>query len=165
MTLLAAVLCAATLVASGCHGATLPMTQLQVRQMQTRSFDIQVPKRALKAVLDVLQDEGFIPKEVNADVGYVYAAKELDVEDPEERVRAERLQGRKNARWKKNSIIECAANVTRRQRGVRVRLSFQVKVFDNNGRVLHVDTVREPRFYQDFFSRIDKGIFLEREGV
>ena len=55
--------------------------------------------------------------------------------------------------------------MTRRQRGVRVRLSFQVKVFDNNGRVLTVDTVREPRFYQDFFSRIDKGIFLEREGV
>ncbi len=141
------------------------MTQLQVRQMQTRSYEISDAKRAVKAVLDVLQDEGFIPKEVNAEVGFVYAAKEVDLEDPGERSRATFWHGRRDARWKKNSIIECAANITERQHGVRVRLSFQVKTFDNRGQVLSVDTIHEPRYYQDFFSRIDKGLFLENEGV
>lgn len=158
-------LCAAPIVIPGCHQAMPVMTQLQIRQMQTRSFNIKDPKRALKAVLDVLQDEGYIPKEVNADVGYIYAARELDLEDPGEKFRANFFQGRKNARWRKNSIIECAANISQRHEGVRVRLSFQVKVFDNTGRVLNVDSVREPIFYQNFFSKIGKGMFLEREGV
>jgi hypothetical protein len=40
-----------------------------------------------------------------------------------------------------------------------------VKVLDNNGQVMAVDRVEDPRFYQDFFSRVDKGIFIEKEGV
>ncbi|MFQ5517404.1 MAG: hypothetical protein ACE5E8_07500, partial [Acidimicrobiia bacterium] len=133
--------------------------------MQTRSYDIKEPKRALKAVLDVLQDEGFIPKEVNTDMGYVYAAKEVDLENAKERFWATFLHGRRDARWRKNSVIECAANVTKRHGDVRVRISFQVKVFDNNGHVLSVGRVDAPRFYQDFFTSVGKGIFIEKEGV
>jgi hypothetical protein len=140
------------------------MTQLQIRQMQTRAYDIREPRRAVKAVLDVLQDEGYIPKEVNVDVGYIYAAKEVELEDAGEKFWAEFWHG-KDATWQKNSIVECAANVSPRHQGVRVRLSFQVKVFDNNGRVLRVETIDHPLFYQAIFSRIDKGIFIEKQGV
>lgn len=160
-----ALACACLLISSGCHNPKLAMTQLQVRQMQTRLYEMAEPKRAVKAVLDVLQDEGFIPREVNAEIGFVYAVREVDIEDSGERFWANFWHGRRDARWKKNSIIECAANITKRQRNVRVRLSFQIKVLDNNGHVLSVDTVNEPRFYQDFFSRVDKGLFIEKEGV
>ncbi len=149
----------------GCHQAHPVMTQLQVRQLQTRHFQINDPKRAVKAVLDVLQDEGFIPKEVNADVGFIYAVREVDVEDSGERFWANFWHGRRDARWKKNSIIECAANVTKRSHDLRVRLSLQVKVIDNSGNVQSVGAIYEPRIYQSLFSRIDKGIFLEKEGV
>jgi len=141
------------------------MTQLQVRQMQTREYGIRESKRAVKAVLDVLQDEGFIPREVDADVGYIYAVKEVDIEDGGEKFWANFWHGRKDARWRKNSIIECAANVSERSAGVRVRLTFQVKIIDNTGRTQSVVTVLEPLIYQDFFSRIDKGVFIEKSGV
>jgi len=149
----------------GCAATGPAMTQLQVRQMQTRSYDIRDSDRAVKAVLDVLQDEGFIAREVNARVGYVYAVKEVDIEDPEEKFWANFWNDRRDARWRKNSIIECAANVTPRTPGVRVRLTFQIKVVDNHGEVQSIETVREPLVYQDFFTRIDKGIFLEKAGV
>ena len=141
------------------------MTQLQVRQMQTRQYGIRESKRAIKAVLDVLQDEGFIPREVDADVGYIYAVKEVDVEDGGEKFWANFWHGRRDARWRKNSIIECAANVSERSTGVRVRLTFQVKILDNTGRMQSVVTVLDPRIYQDFFSRVGKGVFLEKSGV
>lgn len=157
--------CACLLIDSGCHSPEVRMTQLQIRQMQTRSFDIREPKRAVKAILNVLQDEAYIPKQVDADMGFVYAAKEMDLEDTRERFWARFWHGRQDAIWRKNSIIECAANVTELHNGMRVRLNFQVKVFDNKGQVLSVETIDDPRFYQDFFSRVDKGIFIEKEGV
>jgi len=163
----AALLVACTLAAAstGCATTAIPMTQLQVRQMQTREYDIRDSDRAVKAVLDVLQDEGFIPREVNARVGYVYAVKEVDIEDSHEKFWANFWHNRRDAQWRKDSVIECAANVTSRPPGIRVRLTFQVKIMDNHGQVQSVDTVHEPRVYQDFFARVDKGIFLEKSGV
>jgi len=141
------------------------MTQLQIRQIQTRFYEIKNTKRAMKAILNVLQDEGFMPKEVDVDVGFAYAVKEMDVEDAGERFWAKFWHGREDAKWRKSSIIECAANVTELRDGMRVRLSFQVKVLDNNGQVLSLETIDDPRFYQDFFSRVDKSVFIEKEGV
>lgn len=157
--------CIGVLFLCGCHGAKIPMTQLQIRQIQTRNYEIKKPKRAVKAILNVLQDEGFIPKQANSDVGFVYAVKEIDIEDERTRFWAIFWHGRRNATWNKNSVIECAANVTELSHGMRVRLSFQVKVFDNQGNVQAVETIQDPLFYQDFFSRVDKGVFLEKEGV
>ena len=166
MKLRVAMLIASPLLSLGCQSsAKLPMTQLQVRQMQTRHYEIDNPRRAVKAILNVLQDQGFIPKEVSADVGYVFATREIDLEDPGERFWAKFWHGKRDAKWNKNSIVECAANVTERHRGVRVRLTFQVKVFDNNGRVVSIKTVDDPLFYQTFFISVGKSIFLEREKV
>ncbi len=162
---LVALACTCAVLLCGCHGAKIPMTQLQIRQIQTRHYEIKKPKRAVKAILNVLQDEGFIPKQANSEVGFVYAVKEMDIEDSRTRFWATFWHGRKEATWSKHSVIECIANVTELSHGMRVRLSFQVKVFDNNGKVQAVETIHDPQFYQDFFSRVDKGVFLEKEGL
>lgn len=159
------VACTLAAASNGCATTEIPMTQLQVRQMQTREYDIRDSDRAVKAILDVLQDEGFIPREVNARVGYIYAVKEVDIEDPSEKFWANFWHNRRDAQWRKDSVIECAANVTQRTPGIRVRLTFQVKIMDNHGQVQSVETIHEPGVYQDFFSRVDKGIFLEKSGV
>jgi hypothetical protein len=153
------------LASSGCEAPKVPMSQLQTREIQTRSYDISDPKRALKAVLNVLQDEGFIIKQTNLDLGFLYAAKEADVEDKAERRWATFWQRRGEATWKKDSITECTANVTPFGDGIRVRLNFQAKVMDNTGRVMAVGAIDTPAFYQRFFSRIEKGIFIEKEGL
>jgi hypothetical protein len=133
--------------------------------MQTRLYDIKDSKKAVKAILNVLQDEAFIPKQVNVDVGFVYAVREADIEDAGERFWAKFWHGRRDAEWRKNSIVECASNISERRNGIRVRLSFQVKIMNNKGQVVSVEAISDPHFYQEFFSKVSKSVFIEKEGV
>lgn len=162
MTILA---CAFMVASTACQKHDIQMSQLEIRQMQTRSYEIRDPKRAMKAVLNVLQDQAYIPRQVNLDVGFVHAVKEMDIEDGSERFWAKFWHGNKNARWKKNSVVECAVNVTEVRGGMRLRVNFQVKVMNNKGEVLSVEAIRDPVFYQEFFTKVDKGVYIEKEGV
>ena len=154
--------CIWLLSCSACSKPRVVMTQLQVRQMQTRQYDIRDPKRALKAVLNVLQDEAYIPRQANLELGYVHAVKEVDVTEGE--FWAKFWQG-KNARWHKNLIIDCAANVTEIHDGMRLRVNFQVKLMNNRGEVISVHAIEDPLFYQAFLQKVDKGVFYEKQGV
>ncbi len=63
---------------------------------------------------------------------------------------------------KKASVIECTANVSEYGNQVRVRVNFQVKVLDNKGGIREVKQIEE-KYYQDLFSKVDKGIFIQKE--
>lgn len=157
--------CTCLVVCPACHRPDVRMTQLQIRQMQTRAYEIKDPKRAIKAVLNVLQDEAFIPRQVNLDVGFVHAVKEMDVEDGSEKFWAKFWHGSRNSRWRKNAIVECAANVTETRNGMRLRVNFQVKVMNNKGEVVSVEAIEDPFFYQAFLAKVDKGVFIEKQGL
>lgn len=149
---------------TGCVPATTttPKTQLEIREFQTRSYDTNDSKMVMKAVLNVLQDEGFIVKNANAELGLLSATKEVDVESKAEAFLLTLFAGR-DARWKKNSIIECSCNVGEFGRTVRVRANFQLKVMDNQGAVLKVETIEDPKYYQEFFAKVDKGIYIAKQ--
>jgi hypothetical protein len=70
-----------------------------------------------------------------------------------------------NASWEKSLILEATANVSEFGEQTKVRMNFQAKVLDNAGRVLSVEQVQDEKFYQDFFSKVDKGIFIEKERI
>jgi len=61
-------------------GAKKPQfTQLQIRQMQTRTYD--APRKiVMEAALGFLQDEGYIVKNADGNLGLIHATKEIDVE-------------------------------------------------------------------------------------
>ncbi len=147
-----------------CQQPKIHKSQLETRQIQTREYEIKDPKRALKAVLNVLQDDDFIPRQADLELGYVYAVKETDMTNNGEIFWSKFWHG-KNARWPQNSIIECAANVTEIRNGMRLRVNFQVKVMNNRGEVAKVESIGDPTFYQNFFQQVDKGVFYELEGV
>ena len=159
--LLAALL---TVGISAC-GATQPQkTQLQIREFQTRSYDTTDTKMVMKAMLNVLQDEGFIVKNANTELGMLTATKEMDVQNTGTAVMMALLAGA-NARWDKNSVVECSANVTEFGQQTKVRVNFQTKTLNNKGEVTDIHVIQEEPFYQDFFSKVDKGIFLQKEKV
>src|SRR5262245_46081965 len=67
-------------LAAGCGAAAPPpQTQLQVREYQTRVFDIPDHKLAMKAMLNVLQDDGFVVKNAVVELGLITAEKEIDL--------------------------------------------------------------------------------------
>ena len=143
-------------------GVTPQKTQLQIREFQTRTYETNDVKMVLKAMLNVLQDDGFIVKNANVELGLLSATKEVDIESKGEAFVAALFLGAQ-ARWKKNSIIESTANVSDFGKQCRVRVNFQLKVMDNIGGVLEVKQIEDEKYYQDFFSKVDKGIFIQKE--
>lgn len=152
------------LLASGC-AITQPAvqkSQLQIREFQTRSYDTKDAKMVIKAIMHTLQDDGYIIKEANVDLGLLTAQKEVDVENTGEALFLTLLGG-SQARYKKNAIIESSANISDFGDQTRVRINFQHKVMDNKGGVMMVEQVEDAKFYQEFFSKVDKAIFLGKE--
>jgi hypothetical protein len=137
-------------------------TQLQTREFQTRTYETKDSKMVMKAMLNVLQDEAYIVKNVNVELGFLNASKEIDVESKGEAFWARFLAGQ-NARWKKNSIWDVTTNVTEFGEQCRVRVNFQIKTLDNVGNVVAVQPVQDETVYQDFFSKVGKGIFIQKE--
>ncbi len=148
----------------GCatSGVTPEKTQLQIREFQTRSYDTNDVKMVMKALLNVLQDDGFIVKNANVELGLLTATKEVDVENKAAAFFATLFAGY-NATWSKNSIIECSGNVSEFGTQTRVRMVFQVKVMNNKGQVVEVKQIDDEKYYQEFFAKVDKGIFIQKE--
>ncbi|MBY0500962.1 MAG: hypothetical protein K2P93_03060 [Alphaproteobacteria bacterium] len=139
-------------------------TQLQVREFQTRSFDTTNTDEVLSAVVEAFQDQGFMVKNVVPQVGLVSASREVDMEDKGEVFLRQFFMGR-DALWRKNALIEATANVKTQSGKTKVRASFQEKVMNNVGGVDSVYTIEDPKFYQDFFDKIGKSIFIEKQKI
>jgi len=151
-------------IVGGCAttGVTPQMTQLQIREFQTRIYETNDVKMIMKAMLNVLQDDGFIVKNAVMDLGLLSAEKTVDIENKGEAFLAAFFAGAQ-ARWKKASVIECTANVSEYGNQSRVRVNFQLKNLDNKGGIVEVKQILDEKYYQDFFSKVDKGIFIQKE--
>jgi hypothetical protein len=153
----------AALAVPGCATvAPPPETQLQLRAFQSRVYETRDTKMVLKAVLNVLQDEGFIVKGADSDLGFLTATREMEVEDRRFSAAFSRwLMGKD--RWDKNTTIEATANVSLIVDKTRVRANFQTKTMDNKGRISRIEVIHDEAFYQEFFGKVDKGVFIEKE--
>jgi hypothetical protein len=141
-----------------------PKSQLALRQMQTREYDTTDTRMALKAMLNVLQDDNFMVEQVNVELGFFKARKTMETEDVNDKFWGTFWHG-SDAEWVKHSVIDCTASVTPFGKKIRIRASFQLKRMNNKGVVEEVEAVDNPDFYQAFFSKVSKGIFIEKEKV
>lgn len=141
-----------------------PMTQLQKREIQTREFDTNDTKFVMKSMMHVLQDDGFVIKNAVLDLGLLSAEKEINIEHKGEAFAAQLLMGAQ-ARWKKQEILEASANISEFGDKTRVRINFQRKIMDNFGCPKDVQSVLDDVIYQDFFSKVNKSIFIQQENI
>lgn len=65
----------------------------------------------------------------------------------------------------RTSVIELTATVTDAEGSARVRLLAQRRTVEEGGEVKETGLVEAPEFYQEIFARIDKALFLERQGL
>src|SRR5271170_790306 len=110
---LGALLLAITVLGAGCSTSSSdqPLTQLQIREIQTRSFEKKEAKAVLKEMFNVLQDDAFIVKHANLELGLLSGEKDIDVENKWDRFFSVMSRGQQGV-WAKNSVIEISANVT-----------------------------------------------------
>lgn len=160
-----------SLILLGCSAkAPSPeQTQMQIREFQTRSYDTSDFKMVMKSVMSSLQDDGYIIQQANVDLGLLTARKDIDTTDTTSAflgALSAALDGRPdNSRYEKNTIIEASANITAFGESTRVRVNFSKKKFNNRNEVMSVEQVGDQEFYQMFFSKVDKGIFIGKEGL
>ncbi len=154
--------------------ARLPQTPLELRQAQSRSFETGDTRLVLKAVLNVLQDQGFVIRHADAELGLVTAVLEWRSREPN--------QGLRVMKWlaavptwgaslllptgkTEYSAVEANVNVTREAERTRVRISLVSKVTAKDGQVESVRPVNDPLAYQKLLAGLDKAVFLEAEGL
>ncbi|HIJ72754.1 MAG TPA: hypothetical protein HPP83_01515 [Candidatus Hydrogenedentes bacterium] len=139
-----------------------PATQLDMRHFQTRSYATTDVRMAMKAMLNVLQDLGFMVNSADADLGLITAEKWANIEHTKKAVK--RAQ-KDEVPLAASVVLECTANVSVHGDQCRVRVTFQKKLLGTNGAVMEARVVDDAAFYQEFFGKVDKSIFLQREGI
>ena len=144
-----------------------PMTQLEKRQFQTRTYDSTDKALVMKAMLNVLQDEGFIVYNANPLLGFIYGVKDFDTSDPNIDISKEFGLSKSRLNWNgvKVATIETTANVTEYGKSMRVRINFKRKLLNIYGNAQFIDDINDENYYQNFFSKVDKAIFLQKQKI
>jgi len=147
---------------------------LEVRQAQSRTFETADSRLVLKAALNVLQDQGYVIRHADAELGIVTAVMEWRSKQAN--------QGLRVLKWvaalptygaslliptgkTEFSAIEANVNVTPEAARTRVRISLVSKVTDTSGAVRRVAPVDDPVAYQRLLAGLDRAVFLEEEGL
>lgn len=144
------------------------MTQLQIRKMQTREWDVMDKNKIMSVALAVLQDDGFVVANANVDVGLLAAHKDLfkkDVDDTGTAFAKGFFGLGYSVSESTYSRIEASLTVTPFGQKTRVRMSARLAETSTAG--FNADVTRqaitEAKFYQEFFTKLEKGLFIERE--
>jgi len=140
------------------------MTQLQIRNLQTKTYDTSNNKMVMKSVLNTLQDLGFSVTNADADLGLIEAKRDKDVEDKTQAFFATLFAGAQ-ARYKKEEKVVATVNVSPFGKRTKIRASFSDKVLNNNGDVMSVHDITDAKTYQKFFQEVQKGLFLQEQKV
>lgn len=145
---------------------TTQNTQLALRQIQSETVDSTDIKYISRVIIQVLQDDGYIIDNLDSDIGYFYASKKLD-------------GGKEEYEWEfldiyypyaiykllkqGRNILEIKATISIKlyQKQSKIRALFISNLIDENGKIKSVETIDDPKFYNDFFAKISKGLFLE----
>lgn len=140
---------------------------LNKRQYQTRDFSAGDKALIMKAVLNTLQDEGFIVYNANYLLGFIYGEKDFDTSDPETDISKE--FGLSKSRLSLNGIkvatMEVSANATEYNNLLKLRVNFKRKLLNTYGNAQFIDDVTEEEFYRDFYEKLDRAIFLLKQKV
>ena len=177
---------AAGLSISGCQ--TLPedafrLTEsaLELRAMQSRSYEDVTEIEILSASSAVFQDLGYAIDEIEKELGVVSASKRADATNEAEIVGKIALDiadciltfllGCENDSYKSSKDVQdirMTLVVFPDQEQAdkhRVRLTMQRFVWDRAGALYEQETIDDPLVYQAFFDKLSKSVFLEKEDV
>jgi hypothetical protein len=133
-------------VALGCEPGHLPESPT------TQRYDMTDTALVMKAVMNALQDEGFIIHSSNTELGEISASKEKSNDHWVFIFVARRVES-----W------ECSVNVSAFGQQTKVRVNLQRSETDALRNVLDVHAVDDPNYYSDLFSKVDKSLFIQKE--
>lgn len=136
-------------------------SQLEIREYQTREYETQDVNMLMKTVLNVLQDDRFIVKNAVTDVGLITAEKEIPVLYQ----RGDSIQDVKYSpdSWNATKVEECSVNISSFGKSTKVRVNFSSKLINKKKGEMRVNKGDDLKYYHEFFAKVDKGVFLQKQ--
>ena len=180
-----ALLVVVVVLIAGCGGVPkdafrLPETALEVRQLQTRQFEKVSEIQILSASTGLLQDLGYTIDEIDKNLGVLSASKRANATNSAQvagRIAADvigcvftYLLRCNNKNYKKTDAIQdirltlVVLPLTTTESTHTVRVTMQRIVWDRANRISNQSTIHDAEVYQEFFTKLDKSVFLEKEG-
>lgn len=129
-------------------GKVAPVSSLEIRQMQTRSYEVKDKKELMEAIVNVLQDRDYLINESNYNLGVISGYKECK-------------EGTRYVRYETSvQINELKAD------NYKVRTNFLKKNIDPTGSSANLIDIKNPEeFYREFFTQLNKSLFIEGQGI
>jgi hypothetical protein len=147
-----------------------PENLLALRMIQSRRFDTQDELEILRATCALLQDLGFEIDASDSEGGLVVASKLRSAVQGDEVALAmffAILSGNDVPYNHRQKLRACV--VTRpfgeKNESIAVRVTFQRIVWNTTGAVTIMEGLDQPEFYQEFFAKLSKSVFLEAHGI
>ena len=159
----------------------LSESAMEMREMQTRTYDDVTDIQILSASSAVLQDLGYAIDEVEKELGVLSASKRADAKDNVEIAGKIALDV---ADCILTLFIGCEDDAFQSSKDVqdirmtlvvipdldnegahKVRLTMQRIVWARSGELYEQETINDVTVYKSFFDKLSKSVFLEKEGV
>jgi hypothetical protein len=148
----------------------LSTTSLEDRQMQSRKFSTLDDKLLLSAGASVLQDLGYNIDESNVDLGVLTASKKADAKDTGQIIGAIMI-----------ALLTGSMTPTDDEQKIRIclvlqeslddpsssvaRITIQRIIWNTQGKISRVESIKAPELYQAFFDKLSKATFLEANQI
>ena len=159
----------------------LSESALEMREMQSRTYEDVTEIQILSASSGVLQDLGYAIDEIEKELGVLSASKRADAKSTAETVGLIALDvadclltlflGCENDAYESSKDVQDIKMTVvvlpdpEEESTHRVRLTMQRIVWARNGSLYEQETINDPAVYQAFFEKLSKSVFLEKEGV
>ena len=159
----------------------LTESALELREIQSRTYEDVTEIEILSASSGVLQDLGYAIDEVEKDLGVLSASKRASAKDEIEIVgkialdvldclvtfmlgcEDDAYQSSKDVQDIKMTLVVLPD--LKKERTHRVRITMQRLVWMKSGDLHKQETILDAEVYQAFFDKLSKSVFLEKEGV
>jgi len=148
----------------------LSATSLEDRQMQSRKFSTLDDSLLLSAGASVLQDLGYNIDESNIDLGVLTASKKADAKNTGQIIGAVMV-----------ALLTGSVTPTDDEQKIRIclvlqeslddpsasvaRITIQRIIWNTQGKISRVESIKAPELYQAFFDKLSKATFLEANQI
>lgn len=148
------------------HAFVVDQEALKKRSMQSQRFRKVDKKQLMSAVVGVVQDLGFTLDEGDSDLGVFVGSKSRTAKDGRQYTIAA-LQILNNQQvviddQQKFRLSVIVYPVSNTKNNYLVRVNFQRIVWNNLKEISRAESLNDPQFFRDFFSRLSKSLFLDK---
>ncbi|MDD3236616.1 MAG: hypothetical protein PHV37_00785 [Candidatus Gastranaerophilales bacterium] len=142
----------------------VPQLQMGKKPYQLHTFKNTDKISVMKAMIDILQSDGYMINTANPQLGFIAGALDFDSEDTTVDIAEEFGASKAGLFWKgiRTASIEISANITDFGPDTKVRMIYKRKLLNTYGNPQYINEVTIQRRYEYFYDRVEQEIKTQK---